>query len=249
MKEFLKKLQAKIPKKDELGPYFSKNKKYFMIGGACVCLLLVAGIIFTLTGREDRVEYADTDGPVSGSLLHSESEELQMLPQNVTDRDRWGDMPPDPFAGQKKLTGVILGGYGGNHAIIETGGADYVVAEGDTIDNFWTVQEILSDRVILVSGEHTEELELTRQVVARSEEESEAPRDTVREGEEAPEAATGDEDGAVSDDPAPETQPAEQETPDAPQNGATEETAETPQGTDDETPGTAEVPEEEVVPG
>lgn len=59
----------------------------------------------------------------------------------------------DPFIGPLELAGVVLGGRGGNLAIIEAGDAAYVVSEGDLVQSVWTVSKIGPDTVLLIAGE------------------------------------------------------------------------------------------------
>ncbi|ACA59478.1 hypothetical protein Daud_0966 [Candidatus Desulforudis audaxviator MP104C] len=66
----------------------------------------------------------------------------------------------DPFIGPLELAGVILGGRGGNLAIIEAGDAAYVVSEGDLVQSVWTVSKIDKDTVLLTAGEQELELSL-----------------------------------------------------------------------------------------
>jgi len=47
------------------------------------------------------------------------------------------------------LTGVVTGGRGGNMAIIESGGASYIVSEGDYVNDFWVVRRVYREMVVL----------------------------------------------------------------------------------------------------
>jgi hypothetical protein len=55
----------------------------------------------------------------------------------------------DPFAAPIKLTGVVIGGFGGPMAIIESGGSSFIVKVGDYVDDLWAVLEIKREMVVL----------------------------------------------------------------------------------------------------
>lgn len=86
--------------------------------------------------------------------------EYGFLPETTRDLDQPADRTGvrDPFLAPPRLVGVILGGRGENLAIIETGTTAQVVAPGEEVAGMWTVAEIGSGSVRLVSEDEDKEI-------------------------------------------------------------------------------------------
>lgn len=136
-----------------------KNKRFLVIVGLLI-LLAFAGSIYGMiilagrTASETVLKLPDQAGSFPAEL--AEADVVEVLPQQrrYTDPDRdntWStyNQFTDPFAEPMRLTGVVVGGRGGNMAIIEAGGASYIVSVGDYVDDLWAVYRISRTVVVL----------------------------------------------------------------------------------------------------
>ncbi len=112
------------------------------------------------------------------SSTHNESSEIELLPvqqreifgeniddilnsqENIENEKISSDKGIDPFIGPITLTGVIAGGKGSNVAILQIGNTTYVVSEGEVILDYWTVEEIENNFIILKAGENSHKVQL-----------------------------------------------------------------------------------------
>ncbi len=174
MKQLLDKLKQKI---SHFRTIIEKNKKIVLIISILVIILSAAVIIYSSSdlsneteddlkisqnteskdkvdflpvqkrdNEESRTEDQDTE---NGDVENSEELESLQEEQNF-----------DPFAGPITLNGVIVGGKGDNAAVIDVGNSTYVVKQGDSILDYWTIKEIKEDYIILESDSITHKVTL-----------------------------------------------------------------------------------------
>lgn len=143
-----------------------KNKVFLIVAGAILFLALVASIYSAVT-LNNRVEAELIALESSGNLPNNIGEDVvgvaEVLPQQrresgeqITGTDQGPFI--DPFAEPMKLTGIAVGGHGGNMAIIESGGTSYIVSVGDYVDDLWAVTIITRDSAVLRA--HNQEVSL-----------------------------------------------------------------------------------------
>ena len=140
-------------------PEIFKNKRFLVIAGLLI-LLAFAGSIYGMillagrTASETVVKLPDQAGSFPADLAQADVVEVLPQQKRFTDPDRDNTWPTynqfiDPFAEPMKLTGVVVGGRGGTMAIIEAGGASYIVSVGDYVDDLWAVYRITRTMVVL----------------------------------------------------------------------------------------------------
>lgn len=143
-----------------------KNKVFLVVGGSILFLALVASTYSAVTlGNRVEAELMalESNGNLPGLVGDDVVGVAEVLPQQRRENDGQGmaDGPGsfiDPFAEPMKLTGVAIGGHGGNMAIIESGGTSYIVAVGDYVDDLWAVTIISRDSAVLRA--HNQEVSL-----------------------------------------------------------------------------------------
>ncbi|MEW6540174.1 MAG: hypothetical protein AB1402_00985 [Bacillota bacterium] len=135
------------------------NRRLRIVAAAGVVLVVIAaGTVAYAIRKPDAANVPNPQAPPATGTDKA-GQAYEVLPETK----RPLDPPPeetserkpikDPFAAPLELVGVILGGRGGDLAIIEAGGAAYVVSEGDLVQSVWTVAEIGPGTVLLTSGE------------------------------------------------------------------------------------------------
>lgn len=141
-------------------PQFFKNRTFLITVGTILFLAVVGGVysIFMLGNSNADIDAGSQEDAASGQ----QGEEIaEVLPQNRRindglefDLDDWpaAGMPVDPFADPMRLTGVVVGGYGGTMAIIESSNTSYIVSVGDYVDDIWLVHRISRDGAVLRAG-------------------------------------------------------------------------------------------------
>jgi type II secretory pathway component PulC len=147
-------------------PALFKNKVFLIVAGAILFLALVASIYSAIT-LNNRVEAELIALESNSNLPNNIGEDVvgvaEVLPQQRRESDEQisgnGQGPfIDPFAEPMKLTGIAIGGHGGNMAIIESGGTSYIVSVGDYVDDLWAVTKITRDSAVLRA--HNQEVSL-----------------------------------------------------------------------------------------
>ena len=136
---------------------FLNNKLYLGITGFVLLVViwwLVYGFVILpgisaqdrSTADQGRIEAVNDDEIV---------QQAEVLPQQIRQDDSeersWSPFSStsDPFGGPMKLTGIVTGGRGGGMAIVESSGTSYIVAEGDYVDDLWSVHRISLEQVVL----------------------------------------------------------------------------------------------------
>ena len=144
-------------------PQFLKNRVFLITAGAILFLAVAGGVysIFMLGNGNSAGDAASREDADSGPQGEEVVEIAEVLPQNRRysddlefELDDWpaAGMPVDPFADPMRLTGVVVGGYGGTMAIIESSNTSYIVSVGDYIDDIWLVYRISRDGAVLRAG-------------------------------------------------------------------------------------------------
>jgi len=169
-------LDPKTPKIMEI----IKSKLFLIIAGSLL-LLAVGGGIYALvlvnSGTSDQTAAGEAE-EVSGANDSEGIETAEVLPQERRDsqdgeHDEDGswtafDSSIDPFADPMELTGTVTGGRGGTMAIIESSGTSYIVAEGDYVDDLWSVRHIDATQAILRAHDKEVTLHLDQPPETRS---------------------------------------------------------------------------------
>jgi len=141
-----------------------RQRRYLLIGGAALaCLVVFAAAAILIINRPAAAPAAAEEDEAPAT-----AEPATVLPQIK----REGEQNPeieiitrDPFASPLKLTGIVTGGAGGSMAIVESGGTAYIVAAGEMIAKYWSVQEITDDTVFLTSADGEVVLRIQHRVV------------------------------------------------------------------------------------
>lgn len=145
---------------------FWRNKKFLMVVGIALGVFIIAMAALYVApgywhsadpaalqegGENGQLEQASADSPDTQVPDDENESSAEVLPQTtrMNRNGEEGSSVRDPFAGPIVLTGLITGGQGQDLAIIETSRATYVVKEGERIDDYWTLKEISSGRVVL----------------------------------------------------------------------------------------------------
>lgn len=140
------------------------TKRMAVIGGAVITVLILAGLAAALFLNRPA---ALPEAPAGGNIPAAGGE-AAVLPQTRRDSGQiqgLGELIRDPFATPLKLTGIATGGAGGSMAIVESGGATYIVSTGDMIDDFWSVVKITDDAVSLSSEQGEVTLRMQHRVL------------------------------------------------------------------------------------
>lgn len=165
--------KVSVEKQEEGSP--PGNRRFLKIGGIVIAVLVVtlfvvyAGLEGWFHSGKPAPEQAGAPVEVAAGQEEKEDKEIkdaesaEVLPQTARDTADFFDRAraPDPFAGPLVLSGIITGGGGSDLAIIQTAAASYVVSEGDIVDEYWTVDTISSDGVLLKAEEREVALKLT----------------------------------------------------------------------------------------
>ena len=166
-------LKIRLPDRERTGRLL-KEKKYLAGIGGVVLLVIVVLLIWSFglgkTPGENQGADKGPGGPGAGAAAGQKS--ISVLPETRrAPAEQAEPFPPsnsketvDPFAGPAVLRGVLTGGGGNNLAIIEIGGATYVVAPGDKITGDWAVAEVKNGLVILTAREQEMRLEFNGKV-------------------------------------------------------------------------------------
>lgn len=145
----------------------------FKKGGHKYLLYVAAGILLAviiggLSVSKGWVGQTRESAGVPGESGGAGAQTLTYLPETYRtveeNQPRAGLSPEqlrDPFAGAMALRGVILGGDGGDLAVIETGSTAYIVGKGEKIAGDWTVADIKSGTVLLKSDNRELQLEFS----------------------------------------------------------------------------------------
>lgn len=161
-----------------INPEMLKNKRFIIIAGI-ILFITVFGIVYTIVMLTDQT--ASEAVPLqSGTTDFNPSDPdsadmVEVLPQMQRDNETGddGSRPSygpimDPFADPIRLTGVVLGGRGGNMAIIESSGTSFIVMVGDYVDDLWAVHQISRGMAVLRAQNQELTLYLDRPPVTRS---------------------------------------------------------------------------------
>lgn len=126
-------------------PVKKRWKKILPFTGIAAGILIPAALLYLLS--------LVFQGTASG-VPYEDEESAEVLPQMTRTSTEYMEEANyrDPFTSPGVLVGVITGGRQGDMAIIETSRANYVVFEGDLVDDHWTVSEIGPEAVVLRAG-------------------------------------------------------------------------------------------------
>lgn len=141
----------------------SFRSRLFIAIAISILLLTLGGGIYSaaLTRNSDQSERSSHQLNATDLDLNDNdiAEIAEVLPQQIrsnedyedSEEQSWSYFNPvvDPFGGPMKLTGVLIGGWGGAMAIVESSGTSYIVSEGDYVDDLWAVREITRNSVIM----------------------------------------------------------------------------------------------------
>ncbi|HIE13230.1 MAG TPA: hypothetical protein EYP63_07385 [Desulfotomaculum sp.] len=146
--------------------FFKRYRRAIAVGGISAVVLLAGLGAFVVLGKTNLTEdmtsgerHAKSPATVAGetyAYLPATTRATTYAPQEAAEA-----VVKDPFAGPMALLGVVLGGRGGDLALIEAGGYAYVAAEGEKVAGIWEVAEITEEAVLLKAGERERRLELT----------------------------------------------------------------------------------------
>lgn len=157
-----------------------KSKLFLIIAGSMLLLAVGGGIYaLVLVNNETPDQTAAGEAEEDSGANDSEVVEIaEVLPQERRDSEdgehdedgSWTafDSSIDPFADPMELTGTVTGGRGGTMAIIESSGTSYIVAEGDYVDDLWSVRYIDAAQAILRAHDKEVTLHLDKPPETRS---------------------------------------------------------------------------------
>lgn len=133
---------------------FQNHRRRVIVGLVVVMFGLGIGAVLAILNLSDTGRPGPTAGhPGPGS---APVQEYEFLPDTKRELDEEDDAAVlarirDPFSAPLALTGVVLGGRGADLAVIQAGGAAYVVTAGEPVAGVWTVAEIRPDSVLLTA--------------------------------------------------------------------------------------------------
>ncbi|MDW7728811.1 MAG: hypothetical protein SCJ94_02220 [Bacillota bacterium] len=141
-------------------PEYLKNRLFMIIAGVVLAIALAGGVysIYLLRDNDTANGSPETNEIAEFTAENPEISEIaEVLPQQKRDTEgvlsgaQWSAFEPsiDPFSDPMRLTGVVIGGRGGNMAIIESSGTSYIVSVGDYVDDLWAVLKISAEMVVM----------------------------------------------------------------------------------------------------
>lgn len=150
---------------DNLRGQVEKNKKVIL--PLCILVIILSSILIMIIISN----YFKT---IADDLTSGSDNEIELLPVQqrhnpiIEDANNTeassnileGINDIDPFMGPVVLTGVIVGGSGKNVAILEIANNTYVVSEGEVILDYWTIEEIGENFVVLNAEDRTHRVSL-----------------------------------------------------------------------------------------
>ncbi|ACV63985.1 hypothetical protein Dtox_3250 [Desulfofarcimen acetoxidans DSM 771] len=169
--------------KEILLKYVTENKKKLLTGVGIVVVLIFALIFVKVKFYGEPSQNTPVTGINPKDVSLDKMYNYLPASKRTIKEQSQGE---DPFSGGMTLQGIISGGEGGDLAIIQSGGAVYIVSKGMSVADVWQVREINKSTVTLSGGGKTIRLKFGSRVMVPQE--SSAQKTT---GENASQAGSG----------------------------------------------------------
>ena len=147
----------------QFSSYFAENKRMMIMLAVLGVLIIIAVVLNLGVFVPDPV----ADDPETVTKKDFDKEEFEqkemvdVLPDSEREVEWEGEekLTRDPFLGPIELVGLLNKEGGESYAILNTEEKRRVIGEGDKLLDFWEVEEITADAVILTSEQEETKLE------------------------------------------------------------------------------------------